>query len=231
MEFSRQDWAANKAEIAKRLSDGECKGSYAEAVIILSAVISAIAAEIWPGKGIDRKRFVEVMKEYGDTNLNTIRVSIPLLIKYLSNDGRKAEGNALHKEFVRVGIAQVLVGDEVDQFEQDIISFCPSLSITQIRKFSYPNVLYGEVRSCYVHEYRIGKSAGSFPMTSRKEANASYINRFNPESNITNRLIHFHVDWLIDVVKSISTKADSECDKYPLDNPPRWWIDGIGEDF
>ena len=44
MTFSRQDWVASKKDTALRLVRGECGGSYAEGVIIMSATISAMAA-------------------------------------------------------------------------------------------------------------------------------------------------------------------------------------------
>jgi hypothetical protein len=64
MTFSRCDWVAKKTDVALRLCAGECGGSYAEGVIILSSAISAMAAEAWPGSGIDKMRFVEIIKDY-----------------------------------------------------------------------------------------------------------------------------------------------------------------------
>ena len=58
----RTDWVTEKKRIALCLANGECGGSYGEAVLILCAVLSALAADIWPGKGIDQMRFVELLK-------------------------------------------------------------------------------------------------------------------------------------------------------------------------
>ena len=36
---------------------------YGEAIIILSAAISTLAAEVWPGEEIDKARFVEMFEQ------------------------------------------------------------------------------------------------------------------------------------------------------------------------
>ncbi len=58
METWRTEWIQKKNEIALDLAAGQCGGSYGEAVIILCAALSALAADVWPGRGIDRVRFV-----------------------------------------------------------------------------------------------------------------------------------------------------------------------------
>ena len=57
----RQNWVREKCGIATRLFHGETGASYAEAVILVCAAMSALAAELWKDRGIDRARFVEML--------------------------------------------------------------------------------------------------------------------------------------------------------------------------
>ena len=79
----RADWAKQKQAIALDLDRGKCGGSYGEAALIFGAVISALAAEVWPGQGIDRMRFVQLLKDFAPPNLD------PLAI----NENRKPQQN------------------------------------------------------------------------------------------------------------------------------------------
>lgn len=45
--------------VAAALEQGACGGSYAEACVLVSSLISAVASFVWPGQRMDRKRFVE----------------------------------------------------------------------------------------------------------------------------------------------------------------------------
>ena len=58
----RTDWVTKKRDTALRLANGECGGSYGEAMLILCTILSALAAEVWPGTQIDKRRFVELLK-------------------------------------------------------------------------------------------------------------------------------------------------------------------------
>ncbi len=54
-----QAWVQGRIALAERLNEGECGGSYGDAMLVLSALLSGRAADLWPGKGKDRRRFVE----------------------------------------------------------------------------------------------------------------------------------------------------------------------------
>jgi hypothetical protein len=79
----RQHWVAEKCRVADRLSRGEAGGSYAEAAIIVCAALSALAAELWDGRNIDRVRFVEMLVRLGAQASECSRISIPLLVQHL----------------------------------------------------------------------------------------------------------------------------------------------------
>src|SRR6266513_293678 len=97
MPFSRSEWVNSKAEIATRLDRRECGGSYGEAIIILCATISAMAAEVWPGQNIDRRRFVQFLIEFSNQPPFVATVSTPLLVGHLRDDEKTAEAVTLKK--------------------------------------------------------------------------------------------------------------------------------------
>lgn len=218
----RADWTKGKRDVALHLASGQSGGSYGEAVIILCAAISALAGEVWPGLGKDRARFAEALREFAPSNFNTTRISIPLLVGYLRKQGRAPEKANLEKAFLDHDPSRVLTGDEVDKSEGDIIRVCPSLGQKEIRGYSYGNLLYEEIRSGYAHEYRPGKRANSWAMTSLRTTPVSYVNWVNDPD----RHIHFHVSWIADVAVAVAEAVDAVDATLPRTDPPRWWING-----
>ena len=91
-----KDWIRGRISLAKRLDGGECGGSYGDAMLILSALLSGQAADLWPGKGKDRHRFVEAWSTLSAPDLTPNLVSVPLLLA-----GLKAEGEQELVEKVR----------------------------------------------------------------------------------------------------------------------------------
>ena len=89
MDTWRTEWFRKKQKIAQSLNNGDCGGSYGEAVIILCATLNALAAEVWPGKKIDRVRFVQLLKEFAPPKLNATQISIPIFVRYLGNQGKE----------------------------------------------------------------------------------------------------------------------------------------------
>lgn len=218
----RSRWVSGKQAVAARLQNGEAGGGYSEAVLILTAVISALAAEAWPGEDkIDRKRFNEVLIKTVPADLNTARVSVPLLIGYLRKTGKTANAAKAADAFTCHDDSRVLVGKDVDRLENEIQALLPTLDLLSIRKCSYANLLYEEVRSPYVHGYQPGKRADSHSMTSR-DADVSYTNWVdNPD-----RSIHFHADWISRITLPIALVLDSAKNPPPFPRPTKWWIEG-----
>lgn len=218
----RSEWAARKCELALRLDRGESGGSYGEAVLILCSALSALAADVWPGTGIDRRRFVHLLKRFAPRNLSTTLISVPLLHAFLRKTRKKGALRRLRKAYLDFGHSRVLTGHDVDKTEQEIKSVCSRFSRTEIRACSYAALLYRELRSAYVHEYRPGRKADSWAITARTDAQVSYVNW----SNDPDRHIHFHVNWLSDLVKAVAKAVDQLPNRLPARKPKRWWIDG-----
>ena len=216
----RCEWIDRKCEIALALQSGVANSSYGDAVLILCAAISAMAAEVWPGKGIDHARFVELLVRFGSVDCASATISIPLLIQALKEDGQIHKSSAVRRKFVTNDFSRILTGHEVDKSEAVIVAACPSMKKIWLREFSYSSLLYKEVRSPYSHEYRLGERADDWPMTSDDKAGVSYVNRIT--DNGVKRLIHFRVEWMIGMALSIAENLRLQA--LPLPPPNNWWI-------
>jgi len=219
--FSRAEWAERKADIATRLAGGECGGGYGEAVLILSAAISAMAAEAWPGDGIDRRRFIEFVVRFSTTPISPETISVPLLIGDLRDRNVTVTAEAIRKSFPIHPESQVLTWTDVDRTEKDIVAVC-SIAPKELREFSYANLIYRRVRSALAHEYRTGPKTVSHAMTDNDSARVSYFNWIGEPD----RHSHFHVPWLASLTMDLGRRADMEAKGFPIATPSKWWIDG-----
>lgn len=222
MDTWRTAWASNKRDIALHLARRECGGSYGEAVIILCAAISAMAADAWPGRAKDRVRFVQLLKEFAPASSVVTRISIPLLVGSLRQQDRDTERSALEEAFLPFDRSRVLTGDDVDRSEGDILAVCTSLQLSELRACSYATLLYEEVRSGYGHEYGPGSRADSLSMSGTRTAPVSYVNLV-PEPD---RRIHFHVEWIASVALGVAAAVDAASKTLSREDPVQWWLNG-----
>ena len=223
----RRDWVTKRCEIATALARGEAGGSYSEAAILVCAALSALAAELWPGRNIDRARFIELLVRLGPTPNIPMTISVPLLVRHVELTYSKSSAKQLGDTFLPFSETRVITGPEVDKSESEVFSICSDLSAKDIRKFSYACLLYEEVRSAYAHEYKPGAKADSWPMTMAEGQPVSYVNRLLtsgiPEIG---RLIHFHIAWLARLAVDIAMDIDTHHALLPRPVPASWWIDG-----
>lgn len=228
MSFSRGEWAKQKSKIALALGNGECGGGYGEAILILCATISAMAAEAWPGRFNDRKRFIEIVVRFSKTSELPTTISVPLLLQKTEAENRKQDSAALKKAFLNFPYARILLGQEVDHSEKEILQVCPKLSLKKMRDHSYANLLYTLIRSPYSHQYFPDEDASPFPMTMDTSAGVSYANRLdaaNPSKGYRH-LICFHLPWLAELAINLGQEVDAATLSFPLKPPKRWWADG-----
>jgi hypothetical protein len=214
------EWASKKCEIALRLASGECGGSYEEAVIILCAAISGLAAQVWPGDGKDRVRFVEVLKEFAPAEIAVTQISVPILVDVLRHAEPPTACEGLEKSLVDFGPTRVLTGQEVDKSEAEILAACGTVSTKEIRGCSYAALLYREIRCPYAHEYRAGSRADPSPMSGASGSLVSYVNWVH-----TCRHIHFHVELIAQLVLAIATGIDGTTTPRQAE-PQQWWVNG-----
>jgi len=221
----RQHWVGEKCNIATHLSLGEAGGGYAEAAIIVCAALSALSAELWVGRSIDRVRFIEMLVKFGAHSNDCKTLSIPLLVQHLNNSSRNTDALKIQHAFSLPSSARVLTGPDIDKSEQEVLSVCPQLDLKEVRSFSYASILYSEIRSSYAHEYRPGAQADSWPMTMVADQRVSYINRMMDSLGMQ-RLVHIHVNWLVQIGIELASAVDDLANTLPLPKPQIWWADG-----
>jgi len=90
-----------------------------------------------------------------------------------------------------------------------------------LRKHSYANLFYTEIRSYLFHEYTTSDRAENFSMTQR-EAFVSYVN----VSVKPKRRIFFHFEPLKIIALNIAENFDNTADSKGFEKPTKWWIDG-----
>ena len=215
----RCDWVNRKCEIAETLPSRVSDAGYGDSILILCAALNAMAAEIWPGQPIDHVRFVEMLIRFSDVRPCVANISVPLLVQCLRAKRRFNQSTAVRRKFLTVDFSRILSSDEVDKAEDEIALACPSMKKIWLREFSYSSLLYQEVRSAYSHEYQPGLLADSWPMTRNPRAGVSYVNRATDQG--PNRFIHFHVNWIAQVARSISETLRGV--SVPIPNPQVWW--------
>jgi hypothetical protein len=213
-----------KLAVADALYAGECGGDYVDAINIMSALLSGIASELWPGTREDKARFIELWVTFSKPASSLI--SVPLLLQWLRKNARGDEARTI--EAARPGLLddtgrlRVLIGPEVDMSEVELQSLCPLLSTQDMRHQSYPALFYKHVRCGGAHEYEIKDEATPRPMTSR-ETSVSYSNRLDTATGEQKRLIYFHVPWLRELISVLVRRVD-DCPR--PGRPQTWWIDG-----
>jgi hypothetical protein len=223
-------WIRERVDLAKRLAQGECGGSYGDAMLILSAILSGLATDMWPGKKRDRRRFVEIWSTCSDPSLNTNLISVPFLVEALEREGdydlfemvraTRPEAFPSSKSYTLV-----VTGQEVDQTEDELVALDPRLTIKRLRRFSYGTLFYKHVRSGYTHDYHTTDLASAFPMVS-EPASVSYVNIFERSDNRRYRRIHFDVGWVAEIVESVASSVVASGPIRSLADPETWWIDG-----
>lgn len=220
-----KEWSQSKIDLALRLSSGDCGGSYAESVIIICNVLSAISADIWPGRNIDKKRFVELLYKYSSSRESCETVSVPLLIYAIRESGDITLADKLKKELLPFSDSRVITGNDFDKTIGDLKRDYPEIEIKVLKRHSYSCILYEDIRSGYAHEYQPGGRADSWPMSSNRDnCLVSYTNRLT-DAGIVNRLIHFNVSWLVRLVVEVVGNLLKEDSKPTFPHYTSWWLE------
>ena len=213
----------HKIGIAKKLNAGEIGGSYSEALLIISSILSATASIIWPGDRIDRRRFVELLVTHNTTDYNLSKVSIPLLSK--SNILTKEQENIIFEEYRKKSHSIIITGEDIDMDEHIVTTLCPDIELKIIREFSYANIFYKELRSSIVHEYHVSDYASDYPQTKRN----TFVS-YNNHLEYPFRRICFHFNPLKVVTESIAYNVAELVEQIRNSSPEEtsraWWLDG-----
>ena len=221
---SHELFVKQKIKTAQDIAAGCCDGTYAEGALILCSIISAMSAIAWPDdkkyRNIDRKRFVEIITRFPPLGIEPTKVSLPLLIQN--------EKDCTSKLYISKKSFHLT--DDNDLNETDVVKSCPSISLCKIRKYSYANLLYEQIRCGYVHLYRADDKASELDPLNK--GGISYVNR--NRNNTTYRVIFFPLQWIASVAESIAYGLDMERSrqgKTPFDDlyfsfPQKWWLEG-----
>lgn len=243
LELSR--FLGGKTDLARALGRGELGGGYEEAILILSSIVAAFAAQLWPrperewrvpekeyAKLVrhfpDQKRFVEFWVTYADPLQNSTNIAVPLLAEYLDEFERMAELTELKRfrpnvlrYFPEQVDGNVVTCETADASEAVLLRECPTLTKKDVRWWSYPAVFYREVRSGFVHELNATQTASHRPAGSSGEA-ITYRN----DMRRPHRRIHFELEWLCTVVEQLADRAHADWNCRRARCGLRWWIDG-----
>ena len=122
--------------VRELLADDAPDVCYADLVLILTAVMSACAAKRYPGDGIDRKRFVELLVRESPNEHHLSWICVPALL--VSGDISEADtpwGKLGHS-------TRVFCDDEIDLSFADARKAYPLLTTKQTKNCSYAALIY-----------------------------------------------------------------------------------------
>ena len=208
------EFAKRRIAVASNLNNGLCGGSLKDAVLILSSAFSAIASALWPGKHIDKQRFIQLMIKFSNHLPHPSTISIPLLCQ-----SKYALPASLKTFYLQYDDSRILIDLDIDKDEEEIIKLFGHIPKNILRRFSYANLFYQEFRSGIVHGYETTENAFLLPFTERKYS-ISYINY------ISIKKIVFKFNWLVGTLESISKNVQLIHTDLPTKENNEWWING-----
>lgn len=245
-----REWFSERLASAQLLIDQIGDSATSDAEILLCCATSALAAQRWPGRRIDRARFVQLLVELTSPSYAITSVSTPILASRLRLAGDVDGAIKMREAFFPGADELILRGRGVDRHEADIMEIFPDLDITLIRAQSYASLIYTGLRSHLVHEYRFSGILSSFSHAG-EDTFPNYTNITldpNPgqisdlaeelqasESTIKSwvsgsiRQLHFPYPYLRDAMGSTAEHAFRAWDglaKWEVARPGNWWVDG-----
>lgn len=171
-----RQWFQKRIYLADELVRNHAKEGELDAEIILSCAISALAAQMWPGRGRDKKRFVQFLVEFSPISSYIQRVSTCVLITQLQQKGANTEADTLVSyrfssklaydgkapmEYASSGsglyastLLKIVYPDDIDFDESEVLTLI-SASRKDVRAASYVSIIYSDLRSGLVHEYEL----------------------------------------------------------------------------
>jgi hypothetical protein len=213
-----------KIALAERLHAGDCGGTYADAVLVLLAAISAGAAMVFPGLGKDKSRFIECVVRYtADVAPSPRMIALPLLYDQISKDARAIE--ELQPLLKRADRSVLTFA--VDLPEASLLDAL-KWQKARLRAFSYASLLYTDFRCGLMHEYCAPERIALVPQSTTNSP-VSYANR--SMGNRTWRAIHFDFGWIVQVTRAVTSEVCRAMQDFPdgKQKPQQWWIEGAAQ--
>lgn len=202
----------DKIRLVRELIESDIRVGYEDLALILCAVISACAAGRWPEPRIDRKRFVELLVTHSPADARTSWVSLAALI----NKHFVSEADT---PFAR-DETRIFRDEEIDLTLGDAAKAYPHLTIRDLKKCSYANLIYEWLRCGYAHQYGPDEHVTQVA-ASRRDARVSYIGRRHGSG--IRRMTSFHLDYLTTLAEHHAVNDAERLSPQPL--PATWWID------
>jgi len=205
----------DRVRLVRELSaQNDIRVEYADLALILCSVLSACAAARWPGRQIDRNRFIELLVGSSPACAHTIWVSVPALI----NRGLVLEADT---PYGKSGAgARIFTDAEIDLSYDEAREQYPSVGAMKLKQYTYASLIYEWLRCGYAHEYCPDGHITHFT-PSRREARISYIGRTLPEGSVR-RMVGFHLDYLVGLADFHASHVEGEAAR-----PERWWIEQV----
>ena len=225
---SYQEWFRRRVEIADSIVTNLYHLGLYDAEILLSCAISGLAAVIWPGRDIDRARFVEFLIRFSRVEPPMTLISIPRLVAYRREAADLATAEQLKRAFYPASNALVVTYRDIDRTEEGVSQVVPGVQRDEIRRASYASVIYRDLRSALVHEFQLSEHLSDSPMTMQQDV-PSYWNELEGATGATDRLLYLPYGYVREVV---STSADAAfemwqgADSWEQPKPPKWWVEG-----
>lgn len=165
MRLNPSTWFETKLHIANRLATRKDPPAEAEAQIILCCAVSALAALMWPGEYLDKKRFVQFLVEFCPETADLRFISIPILAERLASSKRGPQAAILRSMYFPRLDTKVVDASEIDQEESVVRHLIPDVPLRTIRDSSYASIIYSDLRCGLIHEYRLSRHLSSFGMS------------------------------------------------------------------
>lgn len=207
-----REFLLDRIKLVNELIVGGPRVEYADLVLILTAVLSACSARRWPGRGIDRNRFVELLISHSpsDAHCEYVCLSSLLIAKHISEAdtpwGRSGE-------FMRI-----FRDDEVDLPYSEARIRYPHILPLELKQHTYASLIYSWLRCPYAHEYCMGGATSHVPAINQP-ARISYIGRRYADGKVV-RIATFHLDYIL----SLATHHAESLVDSPEPKPQEWWL-------
>ncbi len=134
---------ADRLRLVRELRKSDLNVDYADIALIVCSVISACAALRWPGRGIDRNRFIELLVNHSQECARTDWISIPSLVN--------AELIDLSSTPYRDGNdTRIFRDEEIDLPFPVAVKAFPHVKTDELKSFSYAALIYKRLR-CGTH--------------------------------------------------------------------------------
>jgi hypothetical protein len=208
------------------VAEKNAKRFEADAEIILCCALGALATKLWPGRGIDQRRFVQLLVDFGKPETNLVLISTPALYWQLREGGDVTSAIHLANHFYPGDPKQTLSPIRVDRDETEILTAFQQLDLKLIRRASYASIIYNDLRCGLVHEYDISAPMTSFDFNENRTT-PSYFN-ITDELDQTRTLLHLPFVFIVDTLDRIAESLFNYWDTashWEQAVPVRWWID------